>query len=71
MHFGENQLSPHSISFSLLSTPHPSLFQQALVRSSSRCYPAFILGMDRSCGFGSMACDSRPVQTRFPSGSAP
>ena len=71
MHFGENQLSPHSISFSLLSTPHPSLFQQALVRTSSRRYPAFILDMDRSCGFGSIASDSRPIQTRFPYGSAP
>lgn len=60
MHFGENQLSPHSISFSLLSTPHPSLFQQALVRSSIRCYPDFNLDMDRSCGFGSMACDWTP-----------
>ena len=60
MHFGENQLSPYSISFSLLSTPHPSLFQQALVRSSSRCYPAFILDMDRSYGFGSMPCYYSP-----------
>jgi hypothetical protein len=71
MHFGENQLSPYSISFSLLSTPHPSLFQQALVRSSIRCYPDFNLDMDRSYGFGSMACDLRPIQTRFPCGSSP
>ena len=69
MHFGENQLSPHSISFSLLSTPHPSLFQQALVRSSIRCYPDFNLDMDRSYGFGSIACDWTPysdsVSLRF------
>ena len=71
MHFGENQLSPYSISFSLLSTPHPGLFQQSVVRSSNRCYPVFNLGMDRSYGFGSIACDLRPVQTRFPYGSKP
>lgn len=57
MHFGENQLSPYSISFSLLSTTHPSLFQQALVRSSIRCYPDFNLVMDRSYGFGSTVRD--------------
>ena len=65
MHFGENQLSPYSISFSLLSTPHPGLFQQAVVRSSNRCYPVFNLDMDRSYGFGSIVRDLRPVQTRF------
>ena len=60
MHIGENQLSPHSISFSLLSTAHPGLFQQATVRSSSRFYPTFNLAMDRSCGFGSTPCDCSP-----------
>ena len=71
MHFGENQLSPYSISFSLLSTPHPGLFQQSVVRSSNRCYPVFNLDMDRSYGFGSIACDLRPVQTRFRCGCEP
>ncbi len=71
MHFGENQLSPNSISFSLLSTAHPSLFQQALVRSSIRFHPDFNLAMDRSSGFGSIARDCRPLQTRFPCGFGP
>ena len=71
MHFGENQLSPYSISFSLLSTTHPRLLQQSLVRSSIRFYPDFNLVMDRSYGFGSIACDLRPIQTRFPFGSGP
>ena len=53
MHFGENQLSPNSISFSLLSTPHPRLFQQASVRSSTTLHRGFNLDMDRSSGFGS------------------
>ena len=60
MHFGENQLSPYSISFSLLSTAHPRLLQQSLVRSSIRFYPDFNLAMDRSYGFGSIACDWAP-----------
>lgn len=54
MHFGENQLSPNSISFSLLSTPHPRLFQQASVRSSTPFHRSFNLDMDRSSGFGSI-----------------
>ena len=41
MHFGENQLLPNSISFSLLTTGHPRLFQQALVRSSMGFHPHF------------------------------
>ena len=52
MRFGENQLLPHSISFSLLSTGHPRLFQQATVRSSTPFHRGFNLPMDRSCGFG-------------------
>lgn len=53
MHFGENQLLPNSISFSLLTTAHPNLFQQILVRSSMRFHPHFNLAMARSSGFGS------------------
>ena len=54
------------IGLSPLSTGHPSLFQQAPVRSSSKCYLTFNLPMDRSPGFGS-SCDVRirPIQTRF------
>src|SRR6202012_1548944 len=45
---------------------HPSIFQQTPVRSSSWCYPAFNLLMDRSLGFGSSCVElSRPIQTRF------
>lgn len=55
MHFGENQLLPNSISFSLLTTGHPRLFQQALVRSSMGFHPHFNLPMARSSGFGSIA----------------
>ncbi len=69
MHFGENQLLPNSISFSLLTTGHPRLFQQALVRSSMRFHPHFNLPMARSSGFGSIACNFRPLRTRFRFGS--
>ena len=55
MHFGENQLLPNSISFSLLTTGRPRLFQQALVRSSMGFHPHFNLPMARSSGFGSIA----------------
>src|ERR1043166_2725230 len=47
-YFGENQLSPGLISLSLLPTTHPSLSQEALVRSFTRCYPRFNLVMGRS-----------------------
>ena len=60
MHFGENQLSPNSISFSLLSTPHPRLFQQASVRSSTPLHRSFNLDMDRSSGFGSIMQNYAP-----------
>ena len=57
MRFGENQLSPYSISFSLLPTAHPKVLQQQLVRTSIRHYPDFILAMGRSYGFGSASRD--------------
>ena len=60
MHFGENQLSPNSISFSLLSAPHPGLFQQATVRSSTAFHCGFNLDTDRSSGFGSVIRNSTP-----------
>ena len=60
MHFGENQLSPNSISFSLLSAPHPGLFQQATVRSSTAFHCGFNLDTDRSSGFGSVIRNFAP-----------
>ena len=68
--FEENQLSPSLISLSLLSTPHPLLFQQEWVRASSTCYRTFTLDMDRSPGFGSIDSDLAPysdsVSLRLP-----
>ena len=43
-----------------LPTAHPPLFQQWLVRSSSRCYPTFNLAMSRSSAFGSTPTDWTP-----------
>jgi hypothetical protein len=56
-HFGENQLAPGSIGISPLTTPHPPIFQHRSVRTSTWCYPSFILGMVRSPGFGSVNTD--------------
>ena len=64
-HFGENQLAPGSIGISPLTTPHPPIFQHRSVRTSTWCYPSFILDMVRSPGFGSINSDARPLQTRF------
>ena len=60
MHFGENQLSPNSISFSLLSAPHPGLFQQSTVGSSTTFHRGFNLDTDRSSGFGSVIRNLAP-----------
>ena len=68
-HFGENQLAPGSIGISPLTTPHPPIFQHRSVRTSTWCYPSFILDMVRSPGFGSNYTDLRSVQTRFRFGS--
>ena len=59
-HFGENQLVPGSIGISPLTTPHPPIFQHRSVRTSTWCYPSFILDMVRSPGFGSIVCDLSP-----------
>ena len=58
--FGENQLAPSSIGISPLTTAHPLIFQHQWVRTSTRCYPRFILAMARSLGFGSTARHSSP-----------
>ena len=47
----------------------PALFNVRLVRSSTASYRRFNLFMDRSPGFGSTNCYSRPFETRFPCGS--
>jgi hypothetical protein len=39
------------IGLSPLPTAHPNLFQQERVRTSTRCYPSFILAMGRSLRF--------------------
>ena len=41
------------IGLSPLSSAHPSCFQPTLVRTSTRCYPSFILAKDRSTRFTS------------------
>ena len=64
-YFGENQLAPGSIGISPLTTAHPPIFQHRSVRTSTWCYPSFILAMVRSPGFGSINTDERPYQTRF------
>ena len=48
------------ISLSPLPTAHPSLFQQAPVRSSRKFYLPFNLAMGRSRGFGSIPCNCTP-----------
>ena len=70
--FGENQLSPGLIGLSPLPTGHPSGFQPTTVRTSTRCYPSFILPMGRSPWFRVYAHElCRPrFRTRFRYGSA-
>ena len=70
MHFGENQLSPGSVGISPLRTGHPPVLQHGWVRASTDFHIRFTLPMGSSRGFGSTRCHtSRPLQTRFPSGS--
>ena len=77
MHFGENQLSPRSVGISPLSTGHPPVLQHWWVRASTAFHSRFTLPMDSSRGFGSThrhrsrSRGTRPLQTRFPSGSPP
>ena len=54
MHFGENQLSRYSMSFSLLNTGHRKVLQHQPVRSSSIVSYAFNLPMSSSYRFGSI-----------------
>ena len=70
MHFGENQLSRYSMSFSLLNTGHRKVLQHQPVRSSSIVSYAFNLPMSSSYRFGSINNNYRPIQTRFRYGSS-
>ena len=54
-HFGENQLLPGSISFSLLPAAHPMVLHGQRVRASPRYYTGFTLATGSSPGFGSRA----------------
>ncbi len=58
------------IGLSPLPTAHPSRFQPTPVRTSTRCYPRFILAMGRSLGFGSATLNSF-AQLRLAFASAP
>src|SRR5437588_837310 len=53
IHFGENQLSPCSISISPLPTSPPPVLQHWWVRASTKFHLRFTLLMDSSHGFGS------------------
>src|SRR5690554_3071005 len=67
--FGENQLLPSSISFSLQPTSHPEMLHNLWVRASLRISTKFTLLMGSSPGFGSDTYDERAVHTRFRCGS--
>ena len=58
MHFGEYELSPSLISLSPLPSVHWNTFQRIPIRTSSWCYPTFILTKGRSLGFASTPTDS-------------
>ncbi len=71
-YFGENELSPGLITLSVLPTSHPLSFQPKWVRSSTQFNPRFNLLMGRSHRFRVCSIRQfRPIQTRFPLGSAP
>ena len=63
--FGENQLLPSSVSFSLQPTTHPKMLNNLRVRSSIRISTNFNLVMGSSPGFGSDTFDKRTIHTRF------
>ena len=69
--FGENQLFPGSISFSLLTTSHPNALYDERVRASICLSTNFTLLMVSSPGFGSYISYRRAINTRFPYSSAP
>ena len=72
MHFGEYELSPSLISLSPLPSVHWNTFQRIPIRTSSWCYPTFILTKGRSLGFASTHSDyHRPIKPLFRFGSGP
>ena len=68
--FGENQLLPGSISFSLQPSSHPEMLNNLWVRTSLRISTKFILLKGSSPGFGSDTYDERAIHTRFRCGSS-
>jgi len=56
IYFGENQLLRSSISFSLLTPPHPRVLNNSPVRTSSCISTTFILGRVSSPRFGFYTC---------------
>ena len=70
--FGENQLLPGSISFSLLTTGHPKESHDQPVRASISLSRNFTLPMASSPGFGSNVYDInfRAIRARFHYASA-
>ena len=69
--FGENQLFPDSISFSLLTTSHPNVLYSIRVRASICLSTNFTLLMASSSGFGSYISYNRAIHARFPLSSTP
>src|SRR3989338_7545267 len=69
--FGENQLLPGSISFSLQPTSHPRMLHNSRVRPSLLISEKFSLLMGSSPSFGSDTYDKRAIHTRFRYGSTP
>ena len=67
--FGENQLLPSSVSFSLQPTTHPKMLNNLRVRPSIHISMNFSLVMGSSPGFGSDTFDKRTIHTRFRCGS--
>ena len=66
---GEPAISVFDWNFSPTHTSSEP-FSQTPVRASTKFYLRFTLDMGRSHGFGSTACNYRPIQTRFPCGFA-
>ena len=66
---GEPAISVFDWNFSPTHTSSEP-FSQTPVRASTKFYLRFTLDMGRSHGFGSTACNFRPIQTRFPCGFA-
>ena len=69
--FGENQLFPDSISFSLLTTSHPKALNDLRVRASITLSSNFTLLMASSSGFGSYISYKCAIHARFPLSSIP